>query len=105
MTRYRVVFAPEARQEAVAAAEYIASTAPMAAARWYEGLENAIFSLSTFPNRCPLAPETEFLGEKLRHYIYGSYRIIYRVEDSARIVRVLHIRHAARRAIGESESE
>jgi plasmid stabilization system protein ParE len=103
MKRYRVFFDPEARDEALAAAEYIAARAPMAALRWYKGIERAIDSLRTLPNRCAVAPESEFLGVELRHDIYKSHRIIFRVDENARMVRVLHVRHGARRAIGEAE--
>ena len=85
---YRVVFLPEARLEALAAAEYIARSSPANAARWYEGLEKAIRRLELMPRRCSLAPETEFLDTHLRHYVYKSYRIIFQVEDADRTVRV-----------------
>jgi plasmid stabilization system protein ParE len=103
--RYQVVFLPEARLEALAAADYIANTSPSNAERWYEGLEQVIRRLEAMPRRCPRAPESTFLNDDLRHYLYKSHRIIFRVEEADRIVRILHIRHASRRAIGEPESE
>jgi plasmid stabilization system protein ParE len=99
--RYEVIFDLDARAEALDAAEYVARTSPRNALRWYTGLEKAIESLEIFPNRCGLAPETEFLHVELRHYIYKSHRVIFRVEESTRRVRILHIRHSKRRAIGE----
>ena len=98
---YEVVFSPEAESEAHEAAAYIAASAPKNAARWYKGLEAAIESLEILPTRCGIARESTFLGEELRQYIYKSHRIIFRVEEPARIVRILHIHHAKRRAIGE----
>ncbi len=105
MKTYKIVFTFQAREEALAAAEYIAQTAPLTAARWYEGLEAVVRKLDSFPNRCALAPESEFLGEELRHSIYTSYRIIFRVEEATQTVRILHVRHGSRRAIGEPEPE
>jgi plasmid stabilization system protein ParE len=102
---YEVIFVQEARAEALEAADYIARFAPMNAARWYKGLEKAIRSLEILPGRFGLARESAYLGEELRQYIYKSYRIIYRVEESAKIVRVLHVRHAKRRAIGEPDKD
>lgn len=101
---YEVLFTPTARLEALTAAEYIAAHSPANAVRWYEGLEHAILCLDTFPERCPRAPESDFLHEELRHYIYKSHRIIFRIEEDAKIVRILHVHHSARRAIGESDS-
>lgn len=105
MKRYQVAFLPEARLEALAAAEYIARTSPGNAARWYEGLEKVIRRLEVMPRRCALAPESIYLETELRHYVYKSHRIIFQVDDDKRTVRILHVRHCARRAIGEPESD
>ncbi len=100
---YTVLLSPEARDEALAAAEYIAANAPGSAAIWYEGLHAAIRTLGDFPLRCPIAPEGAMLGQDLRHLIYKSHRIIFRVETSAGLVRILHIRHVRQQAIGEMD--
>ena len=84
MKNYAVVFTPEAQQEALDAAAYIAGTSPLNARRWYDGLEAAILSLASFPRRCAQAPESEFLGEELRHCVYKSHRIIFRIEERIR---------------------
>jgi plasmid stabilization system protein ParE len=102
---YKVVFDPHAQQEAVEAADYIALSAPASAAKWFEGLERIIESLRTMPHRCSRARECETLGVELRHYIYYSHRIIFRIEESAKIVRILHVRHGARRALGEVDPD
>lgn len=71
------------------------------AARWLNGLEQALDSLADHPRRCPLAPESKNLKRQLRNLLYGNrphiYRIIYEIDDRRRIVWVLHIRHGARR--------
>jgi plasmid stabilization system protein ParE len=105
MKQYQVLFSPEAREEALIAAEYIRVYSPVSAARWYEGLERVIEALSSFPKRCPLAPEEVFLGQDLRHYVYRSHRIIFRIEEDSRTVRILHIHHARQRTIGEAKQE
>ena len=100
---YKVIFDHEARIEAIEAMEYIALDSPRNAVRWYAGMEKEIRNLKRFPKRWPLAPEGGNLGEELRQVIYRSYRIIYRVEERSRTVRIVHVRHTARRAIGEDE--
>ena len=102
MKAYAVVFSLEAQEEALDAAEYIAKTAPGNAVKWYAGLEKAIASMSMMPGRCSRARESETLGVDLRHYIYHSHRVIFRIEEETAIVRILHVRHASRRAIGEA---
>ena len=102
MNSYQVLFTPTARKQALAVVDYISADSPDSAARWYAGLVSAVSSLDIMPNRCGRALESDYLGEELRQYIYGSYRIVFRVEEDAAIVRLLFIRHAARRALGES---
>jgi toxin ParE1/3/4 len=79
-----------------------------AAARWYNGLEEAVFALATHPNRCPAAPETAKLKRKLRHLLYGKkphvYRVIYEIEEKQQTVWVLTIRHGARRKLQVADS-
>jgi toxin ParE1/3/4 len=74
-----------------------------AAARWYNGLEQAVDALALFSRRYPLAPETRRAKQKLRHLLYGKkphvYRVIYKVEERRQIVWVLTIRHGARRKL------
>jgi toxin ParE1/3/4 len=66
------------------------------AARWFDGLEEAIFSLEEYPTRGPLTPE----NPALRQLLYGKkpyvYRIIYKIEQDTSTVRVVHIRPPGR---------
>ena len=105
MKPYEIRFDPDAENEALDAAQYIARRHPMNAEKWYSGLEKAINSLKIMPQRSAKARESDFVGEDLHQYIYKSHRIIFRIEEDARVVRILHIRHASQRAIGESETE
>src|ERR1700675_4430212 len=43
-----------------------------AASRWYNGLEDAVDGLATYPDRCPVAPEARKLRRELRHLLYGK---------------------------------
>jgi toxin ParE1/3/4 len=78
-----------------------------AAARWYNRLEEAVYALASYPNRCPVAPEARRGKRKLRNLLYGKkphlYRVIYEVDEAWRAVSVLHIRHDARRKIKSSD--
>jgi toxin ParE1/3/4 len=71
-----------------------------AAARWFDGLERSIGSLTHAPHRCPLAPEAS-ARRLVRELLYGHkphiYRVLYRVLERRKTVLVLHIRHGARR--------
>jgi toxin ParE1/3/4 len=78
-----------------------------AAARWYNGLEKAVYALEKYPYCCPAAPESRRIRRTLRHSLYGKkphvYRIIYEIDERRHIVWVLTIRHAARRKFTASD--
>ena len=104
---YRVEFAARAARDLeILYVEKNAAESP-AAARWYNGLEEAVYALGTRPNRCPVAPEARKLKRKLRHLLYGKkphvYRVIYEVEEQRQTVWVLTNRHGARRRIQTSD--
>ncbi len=70
-----------------------------AAARWFNGLEEAIYTLERLPRRCPIAAESKKPKRRLRQLLYGAkrdvYRVIYEIDESRKLVRVLPIRHTA----------
>jgi plasmid stabilization system protein ParE len=105
MTRYEVIILPSAERDISEAYEWIAEQEPNAAVRWYNRLLEVIYSLDAFPKRCPFAPEAKFLGAEIREIFHGrrqhKYRILFTVGTDT--VHVLHIRHGARLALGESE--
>ncbi len=100
---YRVDIHPEAAEEIVAARNYIAQDAPTGAERWEEGLQRAILSLVDFPLRGAAAPESNYSADPIRQLVYGSYRVLYIIDPAQERVVVVHVRHGARRAIGERE--
>jgi toxin ParE1/3/4 len=65
---------------------------------WFNGLETMVYSLEEHPARGAITPESR----QFRHLLYGNkphvYRIIYRVDERRKTVKVLHIRHGARDA-------
>jgi toxin ParE1/3/4 len=73
------------------------------AARWYNGLEQAVYTLETHPNRCPSTLEARKAKRQLRHLRYGAkphvYRVIFEVDQRRHNVWVLTIRHGARKPL------
>ncbi len=43
-----------------------------AAARRFNGLEQAVYALARFPRRCPIAPEGKKTKRMLGHLLYGK---------------------------------
>ena len=64
---------------------------------WYLDIYGAMDSLKDFPARCGLAIENEFFKEEIRQLICGKYRILFEIDRET--VRVLHVRHSARRPL------
>jgi plasmid stabilization system protein ParE len=54
----------------------------------------AIWTLESFPERCPLAPESMSLETEIRQRIIGDDRALFTVDR--RTVFVLHVRHGHR---------
>ena len=104
---YRVEFADRASRDLEILYKEKNAAESHAAARWYNGLEEAVYGLASFPLRCPVAPEARKTKRKLRQLLYGKkphvYRIIYEIDERRHIVWVLTIRHAARRKFTASD--
>jgi plasmid stabilization system protein ParE len=70
--------------------------------RWFFKLEESIESLSEFPHRNPLAPESRNFPFEVRQLLHGRkphhYRVLYTIDGDT--VAVLHIRHGRRRRFG-----
>ena len=91
--KYQVQFSPTARQEILEAFDYIRTDrqAPINAARWLDGMIQAINDLTHYPEGCALARENDEFKEDLRQLVYKSHRVIFDVAgDTVRIHRVVH---------------
>lgn len=95
---WRVELTDRARRDLTRLYETINAQNSVQAQTWFVGLERAILSLEENPARNPLIPE----NSTMRHLLYGRrrnvYRIIYAINESDKVVTVLHIRHGARDA-------
>ncbi len=106
---YRVELSTRAELDVVDIFLRINAAESIAAAKWFNGLELAVCSLTRMPGRCPLAPESKRAKVALYHLLYGNkpdiYRAIYAIaiytiaiyaiNETACVVNVLTIRHGA----------
>jgi plasmid stabilization system protein ParE len=99
-----MAFAVEVSERASAEIDLIyqelAERSPAFAERWYGGLMRTLESLRDHPRRCTRVHELSHHGE-VRRALYGKgrnqYRVIFSIEGAT--VRILRLRHAARRPV------
>jgi plasmid stabilization system protein ParE len=96
--RYRVEITGPAEKNIEESHDWLQAESPAAAVRWIDGLRGAIESLTNFPRRCPLAPESADHAEEIRQPLYGRYRILFVIRKQR--VFVLHLRHSSRDRAG-----
>ena len=71
--------------------EYVRGESPAAADRLCSCPLERIESLSEFPDRCPIAPESDQWGLTVRSLLVFSYRVLYVVRsDRVSVLRVVH---------------
>ena len=104
---YRVEIARNAEAELEELYLWVVDRAPQQGARWFNGLERAVLSLSGHPNRCPIAPESHDSQSPVRVLHYGRkphvYRVFFTVDDHADVVHVIHLRRGARQPAAPTE--
>lgn len=104
MQEYEVVFSPTAHEDLKEILEWLEQEAPEKVAEWYLAIKTEIMTLRTMPERCLRAPENGLWGEEeLRQLLFqkypSKYRIIFYLSKNS--VRILNIRHGARRFLHE----
>jgi plasmid stabilization system protein ParE len=104
--QYRVIMSPEAKADLKGAHRYIRDRAPQAAKDWLRDVRSSIRTLSRFPERCPMAPESTFLQRPIRQLFFGkgsrgTYRILFTVTEKS--VNVIHVRHGSMLPLGTEE--
>jgi plasmid stabilization system protein ParE len=75
--RYDVVIIAEAEEELEEAYRFIREDSPTRAKRWRESLLARAKSLSAFPGRCAIAPESFALGVEVRQLVVSNYRVLH----------------------------
>lgn len=85
---------PDAEADLEAIGDYIARDNPRRALSFVKELHQTCNDLAEMSLAFPLVPRYEHMG--VRHRVYGSYQIFYRVVDDSAFIDVLHVIHGAR---------
>ena len=77
---FHVDVQPQAFDDLDLIAEYIKKRSSFATAeKWFNGIMDQIATLEEMPERCPIAPESEDIGQPVRALLYGRKNRTYKV--------------------------
>ena len=97
---YRVDLSRNAAADLDALYIFLAERAPSQGIAWFNSLERAILALGQMPRRYRIAAESLDPDQPVRVLHYGRsphvYRVFFTIDERAKVVTVLHIRHGAR---------
>ena len=89
---YRVEVTVRAARDLGSIYDYIKAEESLSAAKWFNGLEQAVYAFAATPLRCPIAPESKKTQRTLRHLLHGHkshmYRVIYEVDTKRKVVQI-----------------
>ena len=108
---FRVEIAPRAFNDLDEIADYIKRNGSFRQAQeWFQSIIDAIQTLRDMPSRCPVADESEDLGQEVRVLLHGrrnrKYKVYFSIEHKGRSpgkVCVFHVRHWARKGLTADE--
>jgi plasmid stabilization system protein ParE len=94
---YRIIISPEASADLESIHAYIAQDSPAGAARMVERILAAIDTLKSFPHRTLAEHVSARLRGPVRSLSVRPYVVYFRTLEDERVVRILTVRHGARR--------
>src|SRR5262245_29257882 len=98
---YRVEFTPRAASDLDELYKWVTTSGPYRGPVWFDRFEESILSLRNSPERCPVVESLSDGEDIVRLLVFGRkgnrYMVYYAVFGN--VVRVLHLRHGARRSV------
>ncbi|HTK77802.1 MAG TPA: type II toxin-antitoxin system RelE/ParE family toxin [Gemmataceae bacterium] len=97
LATYRIVISPQAGAQLEEIFGYIAQRSPQNAPIVIDRILTAIDSLKTMPSRFKVERHDRRLGYDVHSMVVAPHLVFYRVIEPDRVVRILSVRHGARR--------
>jgi len=94
---YRVIVSPEAFDDMDGIIDYIAPQSPANAAKLIDRLWESMQGLKDLPHRHGVVSARREPKRAVRRMLVAPYLVYYRVDDAARVVRILTVRHGRQR--------
>ncbi len=92
---FRVEIAALAERDVHDAYQHIERDSPGRAVRWLQGLLEAVYELDSLPHRFA-RHECWSPTRDIRRFRYHSHQVIFEVNDSSGLVRILRVWHMSR---------
>lgn len=89
----KLKWAPLALERANDIANYIALDKPTAAENWVLELFDRVERLSKHPRSGRMVPEIGI--DRIREVMHGAYRVIYAIDDKAKLIEILTVRRGS----------
>jgi plasmid stabilization system protein ParE len=105
---YKVEISPTAIADIEQIFLWMQESSVDAAHRWVRGCYEIMLTLEKFPNRCPMSPESAYMGIEVRQLLYKKqFRILFTVsetvEEGIGIVRIHRVRHGSQERLHHPE--
>ena len=99
--QFQVIITPSAKADIFEINTWLLENHSDSAESWLWGISEAVTSLSKFPERCPVSPESDAFDVIVRQLIYGkkphTYRILFSVQDEK--VYILRVRSTRQQSL------
>lgn len=95
--RYRIILSKRVAVDLQGIFDHIAKDSVANAAGMVERILDAIALLDTFPHRNIVEGQSPKIKESVRSLPVKPYMIFFQVDDKKTVVRILRVRHGARR--------
>ncbi|HUO07622.1 MAG TPA: type II toxin-antitoxin system RelE/ParE family toxin [Phycisphaerae bacterium] len=97
MKSFRIIITPRAGSDLESIHDYIAQDSPQAAQSVVTRILDALEHLRQFPHRAAVERQRPRLRHPVRSLVVSPYIVYFRAIDADETVRILHVRHGARR--------
>ena len=99
--QFQVIITPSAKADIFEINTWFLENYSDLAEKWLWGISEAVKSLSKFPERCPVSPESEAFDVIVRQLLYGKkphiYRILFSIQDDK--VYILRVRSTRQQSL------
>ena len=90
----KIFISSSAKMDLAEIVRYIADDNPKAARDWFNAIQDAIKTLSSFSKLGRIVPE--YSDDTIREIIKGQYRIVYKINVDKKSICIIAVHHSKR---------